>query len=131
MPTGTCTPPVYYLLDCDEFTMTGYIEKVSGPQVPIRGKPFPDTMSKIYDPDDYVFPYQMTFLDKHGKPPFDYYSGDSLMSRRLVETIEAAGVDNLQRFDVVMTDKSTGAVNHDFVVNILGLVAEVSGDAGS
>lgn len=123
MPTGTCTPPVYYLLDCDMVTMTGYIDQISGPEIPIRGRTFPDTTSKIYDPDDYVFPYQMTFLDKHGKPPFDYYSGSSVMSRRLVKTIEAAGVDNLQKFDVVMTDKTTGAVNHDFVVNIVGLVA--------
>lgn len=124
MPPRTYTPPAYYALDCDEVSMTGYIEKVSGPEIPIRGKLFPDTKSRIYDPDDYVFPYRMTFLDKCGKPPFDYYSGKSLMSRRLVETLEAAGVDNLQKFEVVMTDKTTGAVNHDFfVVNIVGLVA--------
>jgi hypothetical protein len=54
----------------------------------------------------------------------DYYSGSNLMSKRLVETLQSCGIDNLQTFPAVVTHADTGERNLDFVVvNVLGLVA--------
>ena len=119
----------YFRLGSDRVQMVGRIEKVSGPEIPrfTCGELYPPVDSDLYDPADDVFPFQFTYLDRHGKtekPHLDFYGGDSLMSRRLVKTLEAAGVNNIQTFDAVITNEKTKAVIKDFVlVNIVGLVA--------
>lgn len=56
--------------------------------------------------------------------PFAFYPENALMSRSLVATLEAAGVDNLQTVPAVVVNGETGEENQDYVVaNIVGLVS--------
>lgn len=108
---------MYYQLECDEHGMTAYITAETECSEPlIRGR--------FVDPEGEELPFRFSYRDPTGKPLFDYYSGDELMSKRLVAALEKAGVDNLQVFETVLVDEQTGAVNSDFVtVNIIGLVS--------
>jgi hypothetical protein len=54
----------------------------------------------------------------------DWYSNRYLMSKRLVQTLEFAGVSNLQLFPAEIEVPGTPKPNLDFfVVNIVGIVA--------
>lgn len=108
---------MYYQLESDEPGMTAYITEVRGcSEPPIRGR--------FIDPADEELPFRYSFRDPTGKPLYDYYSGDSLMSKRLIAALEKAGVDNLQQFETELVDEKSGAVNNDYsVVNIIGLVS--------
>jgi len=54
----------------------------------------------------------------------DFYANVKFMSKRLVEKLQNAGVDNLEIFPAEVTNTKTGEVNTDFVaVNIVGLVS--------
>jgi len=47
-----------------------------------------------------------------------------LMSRALVETLRAAGVDNLELHEAVIREQTSGREYHDYwSVNVIGLVA--------
>lgn len=53
----------------------------------------------------------------------DYYSAYNLMSRRLLDAIQGAGVDNLQVFPATITNEDAGTVNENYaVVNVIGQV---------
>jgi len=98
--------------------MTGSILKQSGP-------PIPDMIEGLwYNIKPSNLPFQFTFRNTPGRALYAYYSGYCLMSLSLVETLQAAGVDNLQTFPAVLSEETTGEVREDYcVVNILGLVA--------
>lgn len=55
----------------------------------------------------------------------DYYSNVCVMSPRLVEVLQAAGVDNIQTFPTHITNTETGdRLERDYVfVNIVGMVS--------
>lgn len=54
----------------------------------------------------------------------DYYPGAELMSARLVETLRAAGVDNLQTFPAIVSDtRRDRRIDNYLVVNVIGLVS--------
>jgi len=79
---------------------------------------------RLIDPTGERLPFRYSYRDPFGNPLFDYYSANNLMSRRLVETLEKAGVDNLQKFETHLVDERTGKINKDFwSVNIVGLVS--------
>jgi hypothetical protein len=100
---------MYYQLESDEGGMTAYVKRVHATSYPlIQGVPIDATKE--------VLPFRYRYRDPYGKPLFDYYSANKLMSR-------AAGVDNLQKFETEMEDETTGKVSADFwTVNIIGLV---------
>jgi hypothetical protein len=53
-----------------------------------------------------------------------YESNAPLMRRDLLDALDAAGVDNLQLFDVVLADPNNQAEHQDYkAVNIVGLVS--------
>src|SRR5262245_34137795 len=107
----------YYRLQSDQIRMTGSIEKQSGPAI------FKLVAGKSYEAKPSSLPFQFSF-ESQGKPLFDYYSANCLMSKRLVEALRGSGVDNLQIFPAVLTEASSGAVRDDYcVVNVIGLVA--------
>lgn len=97
--------------------MTAYITPINECSVPlIRGR--------IIDESTESTPFEYTYDDPTGSPLFDYYSGDCLMSKRLVSVLEKAGVDNLQKFETELIDKNTKARRNDYyTVNIIGLVS--------
>jgi hypothetical protein len=82
-------------------------------------------------PADLATPLRFTMevdLDTDGnpmEPRLDaYFPEESVMDKRLVAAMQAAGVDNIQTFPAVLTNARTGQVINDyFVVNVVGLVA--------
>lgn len=108
---------MYYQLESDEPGMTAYVTRVAGSSGSlVRGR--------FIDPADEQLPFRYTYRDPTGKPLYDYYSGKSLMSKRLIAALEKAGVDNLQQFETELVDETTGAVRNDYsIVNIVGLVS--------
>jgi hypothetical protein len=108
---------VYYELNSDEANMSAYVSDVrSTGKSLISGNPItvrPETL-----------PFQYSFSDSSGAPLFDYYSALNIMSAKLTETLERAGVDNLQKFACELSPDGGGPVRSDFfTVNILGLVS--------
>jgi hypothetical protein len=78
----------------------------------------------MIDPAGENLPFRYSYQDASGHPLFDYYSGDNLMSRRLVVALAQAGVDNLQLFESLLVNQDTGEVRTDYVtVNVVGLVS--------
>jgi hypothetical protein len=115
---------VYYALKCDVAGMTAEITKESGPPIPELAE------GQFFTPNPGSRPFVFSVDNPGGEPLFDFYSGRCLMSRRLVDTLRAEGVDNLQTFDAELRDAATGASRRDFVVvNVLGLVAAADLDA--
>src|SRR6267378_2088469 len=107
---------MYYRLDCDEVSMTAFIRAEKGcHQSLVRGI--------VIDVHKEEQPYRYVYTDRTKSPLFDYYSGDCLMSKRLVEGLESSGADNLQRLDVELADSGTRETRSDYcLVNIVGLV---------
>lgn len=108
----------YFRLHCDQLQLTGSLRQESGPAAfrLARGEP--------YDASAQELPARFSYASAGGKPLAAYYSGKCLMLRALVEALQGAGVDNLQIFPAVLTEKSTEAVREDYcVVNVLGKVA--------
>ncbi len=59
----------------------------------------------------------------------DYNTGVMLLSKKLVETIQSVGVDNLELFEAEVTNEKTGEKEGDFyAVNVVGLVSCVAED---
>ena len=108
----------YFRLQSDQAQLSGSIRQESGPAIfrLARGEP--------YDAEPDELPFRFTYTEVEGKPLCDYYSGKCLMSQALAQALQAAGVDNLQVFPAVLTERSTGATREDYcVVNIIGKVA--------
>src|SRR3712207_5808238 len=83
-------------------------------------------MGALVDETDLESPwrYTATVNEEHGLALSDYYPGARVMSKRLVETLQGAGVDNLQTFPAEITNGATGEVIGDYVVvNIVGMVS--------
>jgi hypothetical protein len=60
------------------------------------------------------------------QPLYEYVSNVKVMSKRLLQVIQSAGVDNLQTFPALVTDAASGRASEDFVVfNVLGMVSAV------
>lgn len=108
---------MYYQLESDEAEMTAFITPENESSESL-------IMGTLLDAENEELPFRYTYNDPTGSPLFDYYSGDNLMSKRLVAALEKAGVDNLQKFEVELVNEKTGKVNKDFWnVNIIGLVS--------
>ncbi len=108
---------MYYKLDTDRMELTAFVTKEEGPAI------FSMSEGRPYEMDAGEEPFFFTFEDWQDPPLLDYISGKCLMSRELVQTIEAAGVDSLQKFDATLKDTKTGEINNSFVVvNVVGLV---------
>lgn len=78
------------------------------------------------DPGALLLPWRFTL--KHARPDplhmADFYSSAKLMSNQLIDTLQSAGVDNMQLFDTEIVNAATGEQIGGYrVVNILGLVA--------
>lgn len=66
----------------------------------------------------------LAVVDDYTGPPSDMYDGNMcLMSARLVEALQAAGVDNLQTFRVALRNSETSETFDYRAVNIIGVVA--------
>src|SRR5688500_620783 len=98
----------YYGIDSDQIQMTGSIQQESGPAI------YKLANGEGYEPKPDKLPFRFSFSESSGKPLYDYYSGDCLMSLRLVEVLRAAGVDNIKAFPAVLTERTTGAVREDY-----------------
>jgi hypothetical protein len=108
---------MYFQLECDESAMTAYLagENQSSNSL-IDGQ--------FIDPAGEDLPVRITWEDTTGSPLYDYYSGDHVMSKRMVDILKKAGADNFQEFATELRNKETGEVSHDFVtVNLLGTVS--------
>jgi hypothetical protein len=109
---------MYYRMQTDGLQLTTFTTKKAGPAI------FEMVRGALYnfagDPPTFRFESR----DSSGNPIVDYISGKCLMSNRLADALEGAGVDNLQRFPAELVDAQSGAVNREFcVVNVVGLVA--------
>lgn len=83
-------------------------------------------------PQGLALPWRFRLQHKRTDPlqPADFYPSSKLMSRRLIETLEGAGVDNLQLFDAEIVNVTSGEKLPGYqVVNIIGLVAAADPDA--
>lgn len=108
---------MYFQLECDESKMTAYLKRENHATNSLIDGTF-------IDPTEEDLPFLVTYDDPTGSPLFDYYSGKSIMSRKMVNALKQAGADNLQEFATEMRNKRTGEVNNDFVtVNLIGLVS--------
>jgi hypothetical protein len=108
----------YFTLDSDQVQMVGSIEQQAGPPIYRFAKGEP------YEPKPERLPFEFSFSEPIGKHLYDLYSGDCLMSVRLIEALQAAGVDNIRIFPATLIENTTGATRDDYrVVNIIGLVA--------
>jgi len=104
----------YFHLQSDPLRLTGSLEQTSGPPV------YRLSRGELYNAKPDMAPFRFSCAGEL----CDYYSGDCLMARALVETLHGAGVDNLQVFPAALTDDNTGTVREDYcVVNIVGKVA--------
>lgn len=66
----------------------------------------------------------LTVVDDYAGPPSDLYDGNMcLMSARLVEALQAAGVDNLQTYRAALRNSDTGETFDFRAVNIVGVIA--------
>lgn len=104
----------YFHLQSDPLRLTGSLEQTSGPPV------YRLSRGESYNARPDMAPFRFSCSGAL----CDYYSGECLMARALVQALQGAGVDNLQVFAAVLTDTDTGAVREDYcVVNIVGKVA--------
>ena len=114
---------MYYRLDSDLAEQNVYLEAQSDDFISvISGAPLPaDTPV----PFRYVMEVDS---DEEGEPMqpvmFSYFPGDSLMHKKLIDTLQKAGVDNLQTFPAIIENSETGEENRDYAVaNVIGLVS--------
>jgi hypothetical protein len=114
---------MYYRLGGDLADCNVYLERsFRGVLSFISGKPLSGNLPA---------PFQFTMevnLDVDGnpmEPRLDaYFPEQSVMHKRLVAAIQAAGVDNIQTFPAVLTNARTAqTINEYLVVNVIGLVS--------
>lgn len=121
-------PGPYYVLMCFTpwFTKSASIgpaPEVEGVSSWIRGQlidvPVPQPLQFTVEPDE-----DDREPDEPGVLLEMYQDSYVLMTDRLVDALRAAGVDNLQLFDAVISDPHTGSVVSNYkVVNVVGVVA--------
>ena len=121
-------PGPYYVLMCFTpwFTKSaslGPAPQVAGVSSWIKGQlidtPVPQPLPFTVEPDE-----DDREPDEPGVLLEMYQDSYVLMTKRLVDALQEAGVDNLQLFDAVISDPRTGMVSADYkVVNVVGVVA--------
>lgn len=108
----------YFRLHGDPLSLNGVVHHESGP-VPYRL-----TGGELYEASPQELPARFSYSAAGERPLSAYFSGNCLMQRALVDTLQGAGVDNLQVFPAILTEESTGAAREDYcLVNVLGLLA--------
>jgi hypothetical protein len=114
---------MYFRLTTDSVDENVYLEREGDEVISlITGAPLAD---------DTPVPFRFTMevdTDEDGEPQdpimYSYIEADSLMETRLVETLRAAGVDNIQTFPAVITNPETDEEIESYVAaNIVGLVS--------
>lgn len=110
---------MYFRLDCELNRNAGLIMKKGNLSALLLD-------GKSVKADTLKLPWPL--LLKHTRPDplqmADFYSSVNVMSQRLVDALQSAGVDNLQLFDADIVRKDTGEKLGGYrVVNILGLVS--------
>jgi len=104
----------YLRLDSDPFQLTGSVDQDSGPPV------YRLARGETYSAKPEILPFRFSYSGTL----CDYYSGECLMSRALVDALREAGVDNIEVFPAVLVDSSTAEEREDYcVVNVVGKVA--------
>jgi hypothetical protein len=117
---------MYFRLTHDPDLQTGYVRKTDNPAETLATGALVDETRLVLP-----WPHIVVMDEEEGLEMADYYSGPSIMSKRLVETLRQAGADNLQTFPAEITNTTTQEVIRDFVaVNVVGLVSAAN-DAAS
>jgi hypothetical protein len=109
---------MYYRLDIAPSLNCGYLEQEANQDETL-------ILGALVKEEELVLPYPFTIRvnPRHGLEMNDFYPNRKVMSKRLVATLQSAGVDNLQIFPAEIKHNLTGEVIHDFVVvNIIGMV---------
>lgn len=110
---------MYYRVVCDPAESSGYLAPRNNEhETLMRGS--------LVDEKQLALPYEFSLeLEPDEEASLiDYYDGKKLMSRRLLDCLRAAGVDNLQVFPVKITEERSGKVHGEHVkVNVIGLVS--------
>jgi hypothetical protein len=118
---------VYYRLKMGKSLTCGYIKKTANPEETLLSGALVDERKLVLP-----WPYIIVVNENHPLEMSDYYSDVKLMSKRLVSTLQAAGVDNLQTFPAEITHEDTEEVFHDFVaVNVIGMVSAANEGAST
>jgi hypothetical protein len=117
---------MYFRLGADVADMSQYWEAQNNQHVlTILGEP----LSVENDAIDLPFRFNVTYspgLDGEPKRQtlYDFIPNTNTMHKRLVETLQASGVDNLQTFPAIVSDDATGKESEEYlVVNVLGLMS--------
>lgn len=117
---------MYFRLDADVASMSQYWEAQNNQHVmTILG----ELLSVNDDAIELPFRFTVSFSpDLEGKPKrqplYDFVPSTNAMHKRLVTTMQAAGVDNLQIFPAQVVDAISGAISSDYVVvNVVGMVS--------
>ena len=116
---------MYYKLHADLSMRSGYIDEEENQHETLA-------TGSLVDESELILPWPFT-AEVDPEEAFemsDYYPGARLISKRLVKTLKANGVDNLQTFPAEITNSETGEIIRDYlVVNIIGMVSCANVDA--
>lgn len=110
---------MYYRLEIEPSLNCGYLELEDNECESL-------ILGRLIDEADLVLPYpfKIRVNPRHNLAMNDFYPSRNLMSKRLVATLQSAGVKNLQIFPAEIKHNLTGEIIHDFVVvNVLGMVS--------
>jgi hypothetical protein len=111
---------MYFRLDCDLNLASGLPNQQNNiGETFLEGAPAKESELEL------PFEFDLSVDEDKGELRLsDYYSGDNLMSRKLVDTLRSCGVDNLQTFPAVITRDDNGeSIDGYVVVNVIGMVA--------
>lgn len=110
---------MYYKLECDLSECSGSIQQEANKHVTMMEGTVVDE-SRLSIP----CPFSLRVNPEEELRFVDFYEGKTLMSKRLVEALRSAGVDNLQAFPAEIVDNTSGKIYRDHVVfNIVGMVS--------
>lgn len=110
---------MYFRLQAEPGLRSGYLRQQNNKHETLL-------LGSFVDEADLESPWRYTAsVNKtHGLALSDYYPGARVMSNRLIDTLRASGVDNLQTFPAEITNGLTGEIIRDFsVVNIVGMTS--------
>src|SRR5688572_251168 len=110
---------MYHKLQAEPGLSSGYLKQQNNKhETLLRGTLVDETELEL------PWRYIANVSEEHGLALSDFYPGARVMSKRLVDTLQRLGVENLQTFPAEITNDVTGAVLHDHVVfNIVGMVS--------
>jgi len=118
---------VYYRLSSDRQAVNVFMKALNNIDVDLISG---ELLDPEYDPEEVPFKFEMDVAQNvesgaYYEPTMNhYFSGARLMHKTLVQTIQAAGVDNIEIFPAVVTWSEKNWVIEDYVVvNIIGLVS--------